>query len=157
MHLKLLLAHILIWIITTLGFTYLYFDIENETLQRISVVFHLTIVVVLYVVSGFLATGKTKIFNVKNYYSIALIGFILWLIAVLNSPTDMNWKNGFGGILWLLHNTYISGIELPIFFSFGISIKNIKLQIVLLLIITIIPSLLQAYGGFLKIKRNKKP
>jgi hypothetical protein len=158
MRLKLIFAHILIFIISIFGFTYLYEYVGNGTLEIIYAVFHLTIVLILYLVSGFLATDKTELFDLKKYYIIALIGFIIWLFAVLNSPTDLNWKNGNGGVLWLIYRMYISGIETPFNFgdSFSISTKNIKLEIGILLILTIIPSLLQAYGGFLKIKQNKK-
>jgi hypothetical protein len=80
------------------------------------------------------------------------------LFAVLNSPTDLNWKNGNGGISWLIYRMYISGIETPFNFSseFSISTKNIKIEIGILLILTIIPSVLQAFGGLLKTNRNKK-
>ena len=158
MHLKLIASHILIFIISIFGLTYLYEYVGNGTFEMIYAIFHLTIVFVLYFISGFLVTDKTEKFEFWNYHIIALIGFIIWLFAVLNSPTDLNWKNGNGGILWLIYRMYISGIETPFNFndSFSISTKNIRLEIGILLILTIIPSLLQAYGGFLKIKRNKK-
>lgn len=157
MRLKLFFAHILIFIISIFGFTYLYDYVGNGTLATIYAVLHLTMVLILYVVSGYLATDKTNDFDISKYYIIALIGFIIWLLAVLNSPADLNWKNGNGGILWLVYRIYISGIETPFGFSesFSISTKNIKLEIGILLILTIVPSLFQAYGGFLKIKRNK--
>ena len=158
MHLKLIFAHILIFIISIFGFTYFYEYVGNGILELVFAVFHLTIVLILYFLSGFLTTKKTENFDLKKYYIIALIGFIIWLFAVLNSPTDLNWKNGNEGILWLIYRMYISGIEIPFNFSdsFSISTKNIKYKIGILLILTIIPSFLQAYGGFLKIKLNKK-
>jgi hypothetical protein len=158
MHLKLIISHVLILIISTFGFTYLYEYIENGIFETIYPVFHLIVVFSLYVLSGYLATGKTKIFDFKNYYIVALIGFILWLLAVLNSPTDLDWKHGSGGILWLIYRMYISAIETPFNFSdsFMISTDNIKVEMGLLLILTIIPSFLQAFGGFLKVNRNKK-
>ena len=108
MHLKLIIAHILIFIISIFGFTYLYEYVGNGTLEIVYAVFHLTIVLLLYLVSGFLATDKTGVFDLKNYYIVAIIGFTIWLFAVLNSPTDLNWKNGDGGILWLIYRMYFS-------------------------------------------------
>ena len=158
MHLKLIFAHLLIFIISIFGFTNLYKYVGNGTLELAYAVFHLIIILILYFSSGFFLTNKTRTFDLRNYYIIALIGFIIWLLAVLNSPTDLNWKNGGGGILWLIYSMFISGIETPFNFSdsFSISTNNIKLEIGILLILTIIPSFLQAYGGFLKIKWNKK-
>nr|WP_321235283.1 hypothetical protein [uncultured Psychroserpens sp.] len=144
--------------ISIFGFTYFYDYVGNGTIEMIYAIFHLSVVLLLYFVSGFLVTDKTKKFDLRNYYIIALTGFIIWLLAVLNSPTDLNWKNENGGVLWLIYRMYISGIETPFNFNsaFSISAKNIKIEIGILLVLTIIPSILQAYGGFIKIKRNKK-
>jgi hypothetical protein len=158
MHLKLIVSHILIFIISIFGLTYLYEYVGNGIFEIIYAIFHLAIVLILYFISGFFVTNKTEKFELRNYYIIALIGFILWLFAVLNSPTDLNWKSGNGGILWLIYRMYISGIETPFNFNneFSISTKNINLKIGILLILTIIPSILQAFGGFIRIRRNKK-
>ena len=158
MQLKLIASHILIFIISIFGFTHLYEYVGNGTIEIIYAIFHLTIVLILYLVSGYLITDETEKFKFWNYYIIALIGAVIWFCAVLNSPTDLNWKNGKGGILWLIYRMYISGIETPFNFSdsFTIHTKNIKLEIVILLILTITPSILQAYGGFIKTNRNKK-
>ena len=157
-HWKLMLSHLLIFMISIFGLTNLHEYVGNGKFEMIYAVFHLTIVLILFFVSGFLVANKTEKFEFSNYYIIALIGFIIWLFAVLNSPTDLNWKNGNGGILWLIHRIYISGIETPFNFSdsFSIHTKNIKLEIVILLILTITPSILQAFGGFIKTNRNKK-
>jgi hypothetical protein len=158
MHLKLIASHILIFIISIFGLTNFYEYVGNGTFEMIYAIFHLTIVLALYFISGFLVTNKTEKFEFWNYYIITLIGFLIWLFAVLNSPTDLNWKNGNGGISWLIYRMYISGIETPFNFSseFSISTKNIKIEIGILLILTIIPSVLQAFGGLLKTNRNKK-
>jgi hypothetical protein len=158
MQLKLIVSHIFIFIISIFGLTNLYEYIGNGTFELIYAILHLNIVLVLYFISGFLITNKTEKFEFWNYYIIALVGFLIWLFAVLNSPTDLNWKNGNGGISWLIYRMYISGIETPFNFNdnFSISTKKITFEIGILLILTIIPSLLQAYGGFLKTKWNKK-
>tara|TARA_B110000495_G_C22759742_1_gene444897 strand:+ start:30 stop:734 length:705 start_codon:yes stop_codon:yes gene_type:complete len=157
-HWKLMLSHLLIFMISIFGFTNLYEYVGNGTFEMIYAIFHLTIVLILYFFSGFLVTNKTEKFEFSNYYIIALIGFIIWLFAVLNSPTDLNWKDGNGGISWLIYRMYIGGIEVPFNFSsdFSIHTKNIKLEIGILLILTIIPSILQAFGGFIKTNRSKK-
>ncbi len=157
MHIKLILAHILIFIISIFGFGYFYEFIGNGPLEIIYAIFHLTIVLTLYFVSGFLTTDKTKKFDFKNYFIVALIGFVIWFFAVLDSPTDLDWKKGNGGVLWLIYRIYIGGIETPFNFndSFSILTKSAKINVGLLLVLTIIPSILQTYGGFLRIKRNK--
>lgn len=73
MHLKLMLVLILIFIISIFGFTYLYEYFGNGTLEIICAVFHLTLVFILYLVSGFFATDKIEIFDLKNYDIVALI------------------------------------------------------------------------------------
>ena len=158
MHLKLFFSHIIIFLISIFGFTSLYEYVGNGILEIIYSIFHLIVILFLYLLSGFLSTEKPGKYEFKNYFIIAIVGFLIWLFAVLNSPTDLDWKKGNGGILWLLYRLYISGIETPFNFNehFSIWTKNVKWNIGILLLLSIIPSLIQAYGGFLKIKWNKK-
>jgi hypothetical protein len=152
MQLKLIASHIIITIVSIFGLTYLYEYVGNGAFEMVYAIFHLTIVLALYFMSGFLITDKTEKFKFWNYYIIALLGFIIWLFAFMNSPTDLDWKHGKGGILWLTYMFYISGIETPFNFSsdFSILTKNIKLDIGILLMFSFIPSMLQAFGGFIK-------
>jgi hypothetical protein len=74
------------------------------------------------------------------------------------SPNDLNWKKGDGGV-WFYHQIYLAGIEEPFWFNEQFYIgtnEKINLQTTFLLILSILPSFLQAFGGILKIKRMKK-
>ena len=157
MQLKLIASHIIITIVSIFGLSYLYEYVGNGTFEMVYAIFYLTIVLALYFISGFLVTDKTEKFKFWNYYIIALLGFIIWSFAFINSPTDLNWKHGKGGILWLTYRFYISGIETPFNFSndFSILTKKIRLDIGILLMLSVIPSLLKAFGGFVKTNLKK--
>ncbi|MBL0685321.1 hypothetical protein JJQ60_17440 [Aquimarina mytili] len=147
------MAHLVIFIISIFGLTYFYEYIEDESLEMFYSLFHFIIVLILYLMSGYLLTNGIDKFQIKNYCAIAFIGILIWFLAFINSPTDLDWKKGNGGILWLLYRIYISGIETPFNFSDNLSIwsKNSNINLAVLLILSIIPSSLQALGGFLKV------
>nr|WP_299384173.1 hypothetical protein [Allomuricauda sp.] len=157
MHQRLILAHLFIFVISVFGLTSLYQFIVNATLELIFAVVHFLIVVLLYILSGFLITAKNKDYSVRNYYIIALIGLILWCVAFLISPDDLHWKRGDGGGVWLFYRIYISGLEIPFSFNGNFSFwsKHMNTNIAFLLTLSIIPSALQAYGGYLKVGWNK--
>lgn len=155
MRLKLFLSHILITLISA-GFLALESFIGDRVPVMVIGFFYLFIILVLYVASGYFFTAKNQMFNIKNYGVIALIGIVLWFVAVLNSPSnlDLGWKISNGEILWHAYRIYVFATELPFWFIFyGESIKNVYLEASFLLILTIIPSVTQAFGGYLKTKR----
>lgn len=153
---KLFFTHILIFIISIFGLTYLYEYIEEVTVLVIYSLFHLSIVLTLYIISGYLLTDNKNKFQIKFYWLIALIGFIIWLLAFINSPTDLDWTKGNRGILWLVYRMYISGIETPFNFSESLLIwnKNTNVNLAVLLIFSIIPSFMQTIGGLLKMRKK---
>ena len=110
MQVKLILSHILIFVISIFGFTGLYeYIVMNDVFGLIYSIFHLTVIVVLYIISGYLSSMKLHAFSIWNYYIVALIGVIIWSLAIINSPIDLDWKKGNGGVLWLIYRLYISG------------------------------------------------
>ncbi len=158
-YLKLFLAHILIFALSNFIFIYFHSFYENTLFEITAIVFHLALVIVIYIGSGYYATTKTEKFKPLSYSIIVIIGICIWLIAFIDSPTDLNWKNGNGGLFWLLYRIYIIPTELPFCFSDYVSIDkfNIIMKHISLVTFTILPSIFQAYGGFLKTKRNIKP
>lgn len=119
-------------------------------------IIHLILVLILYIISGYYFTDKYEEFSFSNYYIVALVGVLLWFTAYFDSPNDLNWKNGNGGVFWLVYTIYIVPIETPFNFndSFSIWTKNIQVNMYILLFLSIIPSIFQALGGFLKIGIN---
>lgn len=157
-HLKLLLAYIIIFIISVFFLGYGYEYIGNNILGDLYSVFHFLLVLSLYIVSGYFITKKTEKFQLKRYWIIALIGICIWFAAYINSPTDLDWKKGNGSIIWLYYHLYIVPTELPFCFSnlTLIDKPNIIIKHIVLICFSIIPSVMQAVGGFLKTKRNIK-
>ncbi len=154
--LKLFLIHIGVFSVSVFGFTYFFEYLESEQKERIYSTTHFIIVVALYIISGYVLTDDKSTFKIKNYSGIAFIGCILWVIAVVYSPNDLNWISGEGGTPWFLYRLYISPIETPFNFleSYSEDPENLKIRVVGLLVLTIIPSALQTIGGFVKIKKS---
>ena len=154
--LKLFSAHILIFIISISALIFLHSNPENEIFEIIGITLHVLLVISLYIASGYFATKKGEKFQLKNYWIIAIIGICIWLAAFINSPTDINWKKGNGGMLWLLYRIYIVPTELPFCFSDYLPIDkfNIVSKHIGLISFSIIPSVMQAFGGYLKHKKR---
>lgn len=149
-NLKMILSHLLIFFISIFGLAQ-FFDYTGNGFITIYSIFHFLTVLVLYFLSGYYFTNKFKKFSIFNYAIIALIGIFLWSLAYFDSPNDLDWKNGQGGI-WFFYRIYISGIEVPFNFndSFSFWTKNIKVEMIQLLTLSIIPSITQAIGGYIK-------
>ncbi|EDP97618.1 hypothetical protein U8527_04675 [Kordia algicida OT-1] len=148
----LLLAHIIIFIISIFGLIHLHSFEGNDIIEIITAIFHFLLVLSFYLVSGYLITRKTEKFQLKQYWIITFIGICIWLAAFINSPTDLNWKKGNDGILWFLYRIYVVPTELPFCFSdyFKTHQLNTVIRHVFLISFSIIPSVMQAIGGFLK-------
>jgi len=157
MNLKLISSHIIITLISILGFTSIYEFLSRGFFEIAYAIIHLTIILILYLISGYLLTDQTEKFEYINYPIIGLIGLVILTTAIIDSPNDLNWKSGNGGFFWLIYRLYVSGIETPFNFNdnFSFWTKNIKFNIFILGILSIIPSILQALGGFLRIKLSK--
>lgn len=158
MNFKLIISHITILLISFHILMPIYSNIKSEEFNLINPIIHFIIVLYLYFLSGYVSTGKTDKYRLKNYYIVTLIGFIIWILAILSSPNDMDWKNGNRGILWLVYTIYISSIEVPFNFNdnFSYWTKNTKTNMLILLIFSIIPLILQALGGLYKVKKHHK-
>ena len=155
---KAFIGHIIITIISFFILSYGYSIFSNDLGNLFYGIFHFCLVALLYVLSGYIITSTTKRFKILNYSAIALIGLTIWLICMNISPNDLNWKKGNGGV-WLYHQLYFAGIEGPFWYNEQFYIgtnEKIKLQTTILLILSILPSILQAFGGILKMKRMKK-
>lgn len=151
-----LFCHIIITIVSVFGLTYGYVLNGSELFLMIYPIFHIVVIVSLYVVSGYIVTNESRRITVWPYFSVASIGIILWGLCVIHSPYDLNWKSGDGGI-WLYYRLYVSGIETPFNFietPFDFSnILNLSKHInsiINLLILSFIPSLLQFLGGMIR-------
>ncbi|MCG2420464.1 hypothetical protein K8089_15665 [Aequorivita sp. F47161] len=153
MNSKLISSHIIITLISIFGISYLYQFLDNRVYEIIYSGLHLAVILILYIASGILATDNT--FSFKKYYIIALIGFIIWLIAFTSSPKSIDYKHVKEAGLWFFYQLYVMGISIPLE-NFFPSQNNIFLNFALLLSFAIIPSLLQGIGGYIKIKQNKK-
>ena len=158
MSFKQILIHIGITLISLILISYPYEFIGGGIFETIYGIIHLSIILILYFISGYLITEKNGKFEFLNYVTIAIIGIILLITALIESPTDLNWKNGNGGIFWLIYRIYISGIETPFnaIVTFNFSPLNMNFKIFVLGIYSIIPSILITLGGYLKIKPSFK-
>jgi len=150
--LKSFIGHIIITIFAwfILGYGYSLFSHDFDKLIYESIYF--CSIVMLYVLSGYVITNVNKKFRIWNYSAIALFGVTIWFICMKNSPDDLNWKNGNGG-LWFYHQIYLSGIETTFWFNdtyLNLTLKRPKLQTSFLLILSILPSILQVIGGIMK-------
>lgn len=156
MRYKLVAVHALVILISIMGGVNIYEYVQNEIVEMIVIIFHLLTISYLYVFSGYFITDKQSKYNFWNYQLIALIGIILWTVAVINSSNDLDWKNGSGGIPWLAYRIYISGVELPfnVNDNFSFWTQNLKINMGFLLTLSLVPSLLQAFGGYLKVNQK---
>ena len=155
MKLRLIFSHILITIISNIGLSVIWVSIGNGVYETIYLIFHLMIIFGLYSYSGFLYTDLNKKIKFLNYSIIGIVGLIFWIVCYIESSDSLwNYQNSDGGI-WFLYTLFVSGINEPInliFDNFNSSIINQKLSMFLLLIMTIIPSILQYFGGKFKNK-----
>lgn len=153
MNVNLFFSHIIITATSVFVFTYTYEYLENSVFEILYAFFHFAVILVLYIASGILATGK--VFTFKKYYIIALIGIILWLIAFINSPHSLDYKQVKTAGLWFFYQLYVMGLATP-FHMVSTTEVHIYFDMVLLLVLSIVPSILQAYGGYIKVKCNKR-
>jgi hypothetical protein len=105
----------------------------------------------LYFYSGYLIGNHLEI-KWYQYFGIAIVGIIIWGIAVVASPDHLNYKRVDSAGIWLFYRIYISGIETPLNF---IEIKNLlsaKSEMYFILILPIIASLMQYFGTILNAK-----
>jgi hypothetical protein len=143
----LLLYHFLIIIIVLviIGFVE-----KDETFILVSV-----FILFLYFISGYiLTTDKIKWIN---YFIIAIIGILFWIICFVNSPNSMNYKSDNNAGVWFFYQLYIivsSPINLINIFDME-SNYSVNKQLIIDLLIPIILSLMQFLGGIVKINRLK--
>jgi hypothetical protein len=154
MNFKDLLIHIGITIVSIIG-TYPYELINGGILQSIYGFFHLIIIFFLYFIYGFYSTDSYKKTDTIDFFTITIIGITFLIMALINSPTDFNWKNGEGGILWLIYTFYVSGIQIPFdaINNFSFNPINYYIKIAILSVFSIIPGILILLGSLFKRKR----
>ena len=149
---RLILAHFLISVITIFMTS---LAMNNETFLIVTLVSCF-----MYVVSGYIIT-KHKIKSI-NYFGIALIGIVLWVICFIISPESTNYKGNHEAGIWVLDKLYLIVISPLNFIDFITEPYNRIRELTFLLFIPILLSCLQLIGGIYKVweikyNENEKP
>jgi hypothetical protein len=75
--LKALIGHLVITIISIFIMTYGYSILSNDLGDLLYGIFHFCLLVLLYVLNGYIITKTTKKFRIIDYSAIALIGLTI--------------------------------------------------------------------------------
>ena len=149
MKLKSLLSHLVISLLSLWVLGYGYLD-YNSLWSTIYAIIHILILFAAYSYSGYVIFRGENKMKLWNYALIAIIGCSLWLICIVDSGGDLDWKNGPGGI-WLFYHLYTIGFNLP--FSLLPQLNN-TLNLILLLLFSILPSFFLMLGGYFRIRNE---
>ncbi len=148
MRLKILISH---FIITAIIITFISISDFSDNAYFMIYIFSLF----LYLLSGYLSTEKKT--SWYNYFIVSFIGLVIWGICFISSPNDLNYKGHEGGI-WFFYQLYIM-VSSPLNFIDSIQDYlngNRKTQLFGDLIILILFSVFQYFGGIIKMAKSKK-
>lgn len=143
--LKTFFAHIIIYV-TTLAMLYV-FSFFN--VSKCIFLFYFVCILFLYLFSGYLIANHLEI-NWYDYFGIAIVGIVIWGIAITLSPDSLNYKRVDSAGVWLFYRIYISGIEIPLNFIEIDKTLPIKSKKYFDLILPFIASTMQYFGALLK-------
>jgi hypothetical protein len=141
---KFLLSHIAIIFISILLSCF-----NPQSFSLIIILFVITLI--CYFVSGYIFTQK-KI-SIYKYFIVSFVGIFLWLICFLISPHSTLWKVSGGAGIWLFYEIYIY----PEYLLRSVNFSNYDVHLDLFRkgIFPLIFSIMQLFGGLLKIKNIK--
>ena len=137
------------FVITFFSIFLLSFFSETESNLALSIFFGF--IQFLYFLSGYLITNK----KIKwyNYFSIAIFGFLFWLICFINSPESTHYKMNSNAGPWIFYEIYIMS-KSPLYFIEPDK-YSLKFDLLQKFVFPFIFSLSQFFGGIIKMRSIK--
>lgn len=122
----------------------LFFNTDSKLILVLFFLFTLSV----YSLSGYFLTNK--MIKWYNYFGVAIVGILFWIICYIKSPYNTNFKQNNDACLWFFYELYIM-IKSPLYFI-NVSDYYLNFDLFEKLIYPIIFSFFQFVGGVFKMK-----